>query len=140
MPMLAGVPPSIPDMQTAITTLLKNTSAFTGLAGGPFDPAPENTQFPYVTFGNHVETPWLKFGNAGWIVLFIIDIWSIEKGFSEAFAIQTVINGVLVNQPLEGMTNYHNVAIIPEQTYKQSEADGITRHVEARYKAWNEHV
>lgn len=126
---------SIPEMETAIYTVLTTGSGWTA-SWGPYNPAPENMPFPYVTFGEHIELPFYSFGKPGKMVSFVIAIWSQQAGFAEALSILNVISNSLGGQKLT-LVNFTNAGIILEQTIKLNEPDGITRHVASHWRTWN---
>lgn len=127
---------SLIEVQQAATALLKNDSTFASLTSGPYNPAPENTSFPYVTWGDHIETPRLVYGpNLGRDVLLIANIWSHENGFLEALHILDAMNGVLDNAVLS-LTHFYNVRTLFEWSMQLNDPDGITRHIIARYRVW----
>lgn len=126
----------LPEIQTAITTLLNATPAFTSICNGVYDPAPQSQVYPYVTFGNHIESPFLAFGNLGRGTVILMHIWSQAFGFAEAYSILDVMNQTFDATKLS-LSNYDNIIILFMGTNKFSDPDGITRHLVARYRTWN---
>lgn len=128
---------AMPDLQAALTTALLANGAFTALAAGPFDPAPANQAFPYVTFGPHIESAWYSFQNTGRQVLCWFDIWSQQKGFDEAYSIANAIAGAQEVQTLT-LTNFTMAqnGFLFERAIRQNDPDGVTRHLVAQYRAY----
>ena len=124
--------------QQAIWTALTGSSAFTTICSGPFDPAPTNQPFPYAAFGTHIETNWYQFQKASKEVELVIHVYSQQPTFTEALTIIDVITNVFEAKSLTlPGGNFTNAAIIFVSAIKIEEADGLTRHVEGRWKAWN---
>lgn len=126
--------------QTAIETALLNSTDFTSICNGIFDPAPTNQSFPYAAFGEHVESNWYQFQKPSKQIDFVIHIYSNKPKFAEAMNILNVINGVIEGQTLNlasgGYTNAENGVMFLEAR-KIPEPDGLTRHLECRWRIWN---
>ena len=129
---------SLLDVQKAVATALAGSSAFTRVCNGVFDPAPLNQAFPYVAYGEHIESNWYQFQRTSKQIDFIIHVYSQQPTFAEAMNILDTIASVIEAQQL-ALTSGHftNVSIIFSEARKITEADGITRHIESRWKVWN---
>lgn len=125
---------ALPDLNTAVYSLLSTTSAFTALSTGPFEKAPANQPFPYTAFGMHQEKNWYTFQNTGREVLFVLHIWS-QKSFAEAYAIVDAITVALETQTL---TLTHFTMAQNDFTFDSAEPqeaqDGVTLYVTVRYR------
>lgn len=129
---------SLLDMQTAVTTALTGSTAFTNICKGPFDPAPLNQTFPYTAFGEHTESNWYQFQKPSKQIDFVMHIYSQQPTYAEAMNILDVICSVIEAQQLTLPSgHFTNVSIIFESSRKVPEPDGITRHIESRWKVWN---
>lgn len=126
---------ALPDLQTAVYTALQANSTFTSLSAGPFDPAPINQAFPYVTFGEHLESEWYSFQNTGRQVLFWIDIWSQKQGFAEAYTIADAITGALETVVLN-LTHFTGTGLLFNSSTPRKDPDGVTRRVIAKYRTY----
>ncbi len=131
---------SLLDTQEAIYTKLIGESTFTSMCSGPFDPAPLDQAFPYAAFGEHVESNWYQFQRPSKQIEFVIHVYSQQPTFAEAMTIVDVINSVIEAKTLNltsgNFTNAEN-GVMFISAAKVPEGDGITRHVECRWRIWN---
>jgi hypothetical protein len=139
MPIIAGNT-SLLVTQQAVETALTNDSTFMSLCKGVFDPALLNQAFPYAAFGEHIESNWYQFQRPSKQVEFVIHIYSQQPTFAEVMTILGAINKVIEAKTLalpgDTYTNIENGVMFLSAT-KVSEADGMTRHLECRWRIWN---
>jgi len=131
--------------QNAIQTALTSDATFPTICGGPLDtallnPASQiNQAFPYVAFGDHVETNWYQFQNPSKQIDFIIHIYS-QQSYQETMTILDVINSVIEAKTLNllggNFTNATN-GVMFLSAKKIPEPDDITRHIEGSWHIWN---
>ena len=129
---------ALPDLQAAVYTSLQGNSAFTSSGAGLFDPAPTNEVFPYVTFGEHIESNWYSFQNTGRQVLFLFHIWSQKQNYDEAYAILNVITGALETAGALTLTNFtmNQYGLLFDSATKRDDPDGVSRQLIAKYKTY----
>ncbi len=129
---------SMEDIQAAVLVKLQADSTFLRLCtgGGPYDPAPPDTPFPYVTFGEHVETPLAAFQGVGASVLFLLHVWSQRTTFQEALAIANACIGALHGKVLPLGNGWQHVGFLFDWSTKVDDPDGVTRHVPLRFQTW----
>lgn len=92
------------DLQAAITSALVSDSALTLLLGGPsvYDQAPPRINLPMVMFARLNEFDWSTSTENGAEIHFAIEVWSDEKGKSEAMKIAARIREVIGSVTLSG--------------------------------------
>lgn len=132
--------------QEAITTLLTNSTSFTSICNGPLDLALHNPGYqtnqamPYVAFGDHVERTWYQFQKPSKQVDFVMHIYSQSSSYQEAYNILDVIDSIIEAETLSlpggTFTNAENGVMFISAT-KIPETDAVTRHVEGRWRIWN---
>ncbi len=132
--------------QQAIALALTSATAFTSICAGPFDFALPNPAYqinqimPYAAFGDHVESNWYQFQKPSKQIDFSIHVFSQKATYQEAMNIIDVICSIIESQTLSltggNFTNAQNGVMFLTAT-KVPEADGTTRHIEARWHIWN---
>lgn len=132
--------------QQAIAAALTGSSSFTSVCAGPLDSALVNPSaqinqpFPYAAFGDHVETNWYQFQHPSKLVEFIMHIYSQANTYQEAMNILDVMNSIIECQTLTltggNFTNIQN-GVMFVSAARIPEPDGVTRHIEARWRVWN---
>lgn len=137
---------SLLDTQNAIATALTGSTAFTSICAGPLDlvlPDPAyqlNQKLPYAAFGNHTESNWYQFQKTSKQIDFVMHIYSQATSDQEVMTILTVINSVIEAQTLNltggNYTNAQNGVMFISAT-KAPASDAVTRHLECRWKIWN---
>ena len=129
--------------QEAVYAALKASTAFTSICAGPFDPAPLNQAFPYAAFGEHMESNWYQFQRPSKQIEFVIDVYTqktLLDGYQDALGIIDAITSIIEAKTLTltggTFANAENGVMFVQVT-KIKEPDGLTRHVEGRWKIWN---
>ncbi len=128
--------------QIAIRTLLRSDAALEALTGDDgeggacvFDGVPDDTNYPYVTFGDHNETPWDVFAKDGSENRLTLYVWSQAAGYEEALTIADRINVLLHNATLafDVSDERESVRCRLEMLDTMREPDGRTRRAVLRY-------
>lgn len=91
------------------------------------DDSGAKTDWPYVTIGRDIVTPWDTNSEVGFSVTITVHVWSKKAGFKEAKTVQGEIYTALHRQSLS-VTGYTFIACDIEQEQVIEDADGITIH------------
>lgn len=126
-------------IQQAIYDLLTGDSELMGLVTGVFDHVPEGTDYPYVVIGEATQVPDNRHGGFGASTTETLHVWTRERGFAGALAIETRIRQLLDERPL-AVAGHHLVAVRYEfsQTLIDPEPPGDIRHAPIRFRVTTE--
>lgn len=126
-------------VQQAIYSVLTGDATLMGLVTGVFDFVPEGTAYAYVTLGEVITTPENRHRGFGRSVVETLHIWTRERGFAGALAIEDRITQLLDHQPLT-LTGHHTVSVRYEfsQTLIDPEPPGDIRHIPLRFRVETE--
>ncbi len=72
-----------------------------GVISGVFDHTPQNTVFPYITFGEVISRDWSNAAQGGAEQLVSLQIWSREGGRKQAISIMEKVYDLLHQASLE---------------------------------------
>ena len=122
-------------VQQAIFTVLTGDSTLSGKVQGVLDNVPDEQAFPYIVIGAAVATPDDTHDHEGWQIVCPIDTWSQARGNKEVESIQADLDRLLHHQvlPVSGATWIYSRCDYAEPI---RDPDGITRHMNARYRIW----
>lgn len=123
-------------LQQAVYSALSGNAALAALLGGPriYDDVPHAAAYPFVTMG---QTSSSDFGTAtedGEEHILTLHVWSAAGGRSEAQLLMGAVRDVLHNAPLT-LSGHTLVNLRQQFADIRREADGITIHGLARYRA-----
>lgn len=123
-------------LQQAVYSALSGNAALAALLGGPriYDDVPHTAAYPFVTMG---QTSSSDFGTAtedGEEHILTLHVWSAAGGRSEAQLLMGAVRDVLHNAPLT-LSGHTLVNLRQQFADIRREADGITIHGLARYRA-----
>ncbi|HEX6956259.1 MAG TPA: DUF3168 domain-containing protein [Agromyces sp.] len=128
--------------QIAVRTLLRSDAALEALTGDDgdggarvFDGVPDDQAYPYVTFGDHNESPWDVFGKDGSENRLTLFVWSQALGYEEALTIADRIQQLLHNASLafDVSDERASVRCRLEMLDTMREPDGRTRRAVMRF-------
>ena len=120
-------------VQQGIYTALTGDVTFMALISGVYDEPPSSPVFPYVTLGDSTENPYRTYGKGGHDETVTIHVWSQAPGFKEAMNIVSQMTTVLDAGTVT--VGSHTVVLVNfENANTMRDADGITRHIAARYR------
>lgn len=91
-------------VQAAVYAKLTGSAMLVALLGGPhvYDgDAPEGAALPYIVLGGSIETPDNAHGAFGRETVQTVDVWSSYRGFAEVNAINSILQDLLDEQPLD---------------------------------------
>lgn len=124
--------------QVAIRARLRADATLDTLIGADriLDGVPDNTPYPYVTFGEKNTKPWDVFGTDGNEDQITLYVWSQAKGDKEATDIGSRINELLHGYALDlSSDNFDTVLLqLDFADFGHREPDGRTRRAILRYK------
>lgn len=125
--------------QQAIYSVLTGDPTLMGLITGVFDFVPEDVAYPYVALGEVITTPDNRHRGFGRQVVETLHIWTKERGFAGALAIEDRITQLLDHQPLT-LPGHHTVSVRYEfsQALTDPEPPGDIRHIPIRFRITTE--
>jgi Protein of unknown function (DUF3168) len=132
---------SVTALRKAIHVRLAAASALVTALGGTkvFDEAPRNAEPPYLTFGDMQVRDWSSTLSPGAEHLFVIAVWSAERGTKQAIEIgNSVID--LLDDALLDLEGYKLVNLRFVQFETKREANGRFARVNLRFRATTEEV
>jgi hypothetical protein len=134
---------SLPQLQTALITRLKATSAFLSLVVGVYDDVPERPGYPHVVYDDPFESPDRFFGQNGHDVIWIFDVFTQDgsrdkatpghAGFSQGLTIaEALLEALAIEDPANWVTvaGHDVVDMDVISVHAVRETDGVTRRVE----------
>lgn len=126
-------------LQQGIYQALAGNMDVTGLLGGQniFDNPPQNTSFPYLTFGQTRERDWSTGSEDGSEHTVTLHVWSQAGGRKETQEIIETIRSVLKDGPLS-IEDHHLVNLRHEFSEARHDEDGETYHGIVRFRAVTE--
>lgn len=126
-------------LQKGIYETLKDNPAITGLLGGPniYDDAPQNVNYPYLTFGESIARDWSTGSDDGLEHILTLHVWSRAGGKKETHEIIEAIRQVLKNGAVP-VDEHHLVNLHHEFSEARQDPDGETYHGIVRYRAVTE--
>lgn len=126
-------------LQKGIYETLKDNPAITGLLGGPniYDDAPQNANYPYLTFGESIARDWSTGSDDGLEHILTLHVWSRAGGKKETHEIIEAIRQVLKNGAVP-VDEHHLVNLRHEFSEARQDPDGETYHGIVRYRAVTE--
>lgn len=126
-------------LQKGIYETLKDNPAITGLLGGPniYDDAPQNVNYPYLTFGESIARDWSTGSDDGLEHILTLHVWSRAGGKKETHEIIEAIRQVLKNGAVP-VDEHHLVNLHHEFSEAWQDPDGETYHGIVRYRAVTE--
>jgi hypothetical protein len=120
-------------VQGAMFARIKADAALnTAIGGRVYDDVPENAAYPYVVFGEGVETPDNEVAAYESRVAATLHVWSGYRGFREALVIAGHLIRVFDRQPLV-VEGRDLIAVRHEQTITMRDPDSDVRHVVVRF-------
>jgi hypothetical protein len=127
------------ELQKAIYHQLRTDAALLALLGGAkiYDDTPQQTAFPYVTFGQSLMRDWATGTEAGHEHVLTLHVWSRAAGRREVHEVMSAIEAALHEATL-GLTSQHLVNLRHEFSDARREPDGDTYHGTVRYRAVTE--
>jgi predicted oxidoreductase len=130
---------SVTALRTAIHVKLAGASALVTTLGGTkiFDEAPRNIDPPYLTFSDTQVRDWSASLSRGAEHLFVIAVWSAERGTKEAIEIGNSVIGLLDDAMLD-LDGYKLVNLRFVQFETKREANGRFARVNLRFRATTE--
>jgi predicted oxidoreductase len=132
---------SVTALRKAIHVKLAGASALVTALGGTkiFDEAPRNVDPPYLTFADTQLRDWSSSLSRGAEHLFVIAVWSAERGTREAIEIGNSVIGLLDDAMLD-LDGYKLVNLRFVQFETKREANGRFARVNLRFRATTEEI
>ena len=126
-------------LQKGIYETLTGDPSITGLLGGPniYDDAPQNADYPYLTFGESVERDWSTGSEDGLEHILTLHVWSRAGGKKETHEIIEAIREVLKSGAVP-VSDHALVNLRHEFSEARQDPDGETYHGIVRYRAVTE--
>jgi len=124
---------------TKMYSLIYNDATLLALAtGGVHDKVPQDTAMPYVQMGEWTEVPWNCFGRKGKDVTATLHIYSRDDdttwGIKRCGDILARLN-TLLDYVTFAVTGFATTVYCRyEDSNSLLDADGVTRHIVARYR------
>jgi predicted oxidoreductase len=130
---------SVTALRKAIHVKLAGASAFVTALGGTkiFDEAPRNVDPPYLTFSDTQVRDWSSTLSRGAEHLFVIAVWSAERGTKQAIEIGNSVIAILDDAMLD-LDGYKLVNLRFVQFETKREANGRFARVNLRFRATTE--
>ncbi|MEA2857146.1 MAG: hypothetical protein QOH98_1467 [Methylobacteriaceae bacterium] len=130
---------SVTALRKAIHVKLAGASGFVAALGGTkiFDEAPRNVDPPYLTFSDTQVRDWSSTLSRGAEHLFVIAVWSAERGTKEAIEIGNSVIALLDDAMLD-LDGYKLVNLRFVQFETKREANGRFARVNLRFRATTE--
>lgn len=127
------------ELQKGIYQALAGDTSITGLLGGTniYDDAPQNADYPYLTFGQSIARDWSTGSEDGLEHILTLHVWSRAGGKKETYEIIEAIRQVL-HDALVTVTDHHLVNLRHEFSEARQDPDGETYHGIVRYRAVTE--
>lgn len=129
-------------LQQAVYSALTGASAVTALlasASAVYNHVPQDSAFPYITFGVDTAADWGTKTEQGQAHTLDVHVWSRYRGTKEARQVLAAVYGVLHEQPGALSVSGHTVV---EVRYRFSrvvrDPDGLTYHGVAQYQVLTE--
>jgi hypothetical protein len=118
---------------------LKQNPAITGLLGGPniYADAPQNANYPYLTFGESVTRDWSSGSEEGLEHILTLHVWSRASGKKETHEIIEAIRDALKGGAVP-VDEHRFVNLRHEFSEARQDPDGETYHGIVRYRAVSE--
>ncbi|MFI2431990.1 DUF3168 domain-containing protein [Streptomyces sp. NPDC018693] len=138
MPVSASV---LLPLQGAVISLLEADDVLMDLIQGVFDFVEEKQPYPYVQYGEAVETADNTHDSHGSNTVITLHVWSQFRGYSQALAIATRLRALLEHRPLT-IAGHRHVAtyFVSQQTLTDPEPPGDIRHVPCSFRVLTEVV
>lgn len=127
-------------VQTALFGVLSDP--VTGLAVPVYDFVPDGAEFPYVTLGSGVEVRFDVHGRGGRSGLYVIDVWSRERGFKQAQEVAVAIDTLLDRSQATFSVPGFDVVLVQNVSTTLMTLSGLamsgtgypTRHIAMQYR------
>ncbi len=134
-------PSPVTSLRRAIHAKLADAAALVAALGGPkiFDEAPRNTEAPYLTFSDTQVRDWSSSLSRGAEHLFVIAVWSEQRGTREAIEIGNSVIGLLDDALLD-LDGHKLVNLRFVQFETKREANGRFARVNLRFRATTEEL
>ena len=132
---------SVTALRKAIHARLATAAALISTLGGTkiFDEAPRNAEPPYLTFADTQVRDWSTSLSRGAEHVFVISVWSAERGTRQAIEIgNSVID--LLDDALLDLDGYRLVNLRFVQFETKREANGRFARVNLRFRATTEEM
>ena len=126
-------------LQRAIYDVLIADEPVLALLGGAriYDAVPDNSTFPYLTLGQTSVADWSAGAEAGEEHTLILHVWSRAWGLRETHELMAALRSALHERALT-LDGHRLVNLRHEQSEARREADGLTYHGIARFRAVTE--
>lgn len=122
------------ELQDALYSVLVNDTTLQQSGCAIYDEVPENAPFPFLLLSDGMETPLDMFSEMGRLSIFNVHVWSQAKGTSEMEMIFDRVDALFHHNPdLPVMPTYDLVYGQRDTISTMRDADGLTRHLVARY-------
>lgn len=127
------------ELQAAIYQKLRSDAVLTALLGGAkvFDDVPQQTTFPYITFGQSLMRDWSTGSEDGNEHVVTLHVWSRAAGKKKVHEIMSTIEGLLHDRPLL-LSGFRLINFRHEFSDARRDNDGETYHGTVRYRAVTE--
>ena len=123
-------------LQQAVYGALSGSAPLTALLGGPrvYDDVPHAAAYPFVTMGQTSSTDYGTATEDGEEHILTLHVWSAAGGRGEAQVLMGAVRDILHNAALT-LSGHTLVNLRQQFAAIRREADGITIHGLARYRA-----
>jgi len=123
-------------LQQAVYGALSGSAPLTALLGGPrvYDDVPHAAAYPFVTMGQTSSTDYGTATEDGEEHILTLHVWSAAGGRGEAQVLMGAVRDILHNAALT-LSGHTLVNLRQQFADIRREADGITIHGLARYRA-----
>lgn len=129
-------PMALYSIQNAVQARLTGDAVLMSMITGVFEEAAEGQALPYVSYGQHVDGAFYRFGSVNHEGYFILDIWSNVSDNGECYAILAEVRRLLVttpeNPPLE-IEGYRDANFTYEWSTILFEQEFNIRHMPVRF-------
>lgn len=126
-------------LQKGIYETLSQNPSITGLLGGTniYDDAPQNANYPYLTFGESIARDWSTGSEEGLEHILTLHVWSRAGGKKQTHEIIEAIRQALQGGAVP-VDEHHLVNLRHEFSEARQDPDGETYHGIVRYRAVTE--
>ncbi|MCB1526209.1 MAG: DUF3168 domain-containing protein [Hyphomicrobiaceae bacterium] len=127
------------ELQAAVYQKLRSDAVLVALLGGPkiYDDVPQQTAFPYITFGHSFMRDWSTASDVGHEHVVTLHVWSRAAGKKKVHEIMSTVEDLLHDRPLP-LTGFKLVNFRHEYSDARRDNDGQTYHGTLRYRAVTE--